>query len=152
GQPMNQMARVQVASVQTLWSRMRGGKEPPHADIVFVDEAHHVPARTYRSIIEKYPDAQIIGLTATPCRRDGRGLGNVFEEMVEGPQVADLIAQGYLVKTKVFAPSRPDLIGVRTRHGDYVETDLAERMDRPELIGDIVSHWCRLAESRRTVV
>jgi superfamily II DNA or RNA helicase len=121
GEPMNAMAGVQVASVQTLWSRMRRDHEPPHADILFIDEAHHVPAQTYRSIIDAYPDAQIIGLTATPCRRDGRGLGSVFDELIEGPQVADLIKQGYLVGTKVYAPSRPNLAGVHVRHGDYVE-------------------------------
>ena len=70
GEAMNQMAAVQVASVQTLWSRhTRRGFELPHADIVFVDEAHHVRARTYKQILESHPDAQIIGLTATPCRR-----------------------------------------------------------------------------------
>jgi superfamily II DNA or RNA helicase len=152
GEPMNAMAGVQVASVQTLWSRMRRDHEPPHADILFIDEAHHVPAQTYRSIIDAYPDAQIIGLTATPCRRDGRGLGSVFDELIEGPQVADLIKQGYLVGTKVYAPSRPNLAGVHVRHGDYVEHELAARVDQPKLVGDIVSHWHRHADRRKTVV
>ena len=76
--------------------------------MVVIDEAHHVTARTYRQkILKRYPDARIIGLTATPCRRDGRGLGSDFEELIEGPQVDDLIQQGYLVGTKVFAPSTP---------------------------------------------
>jgi hypothetical protein len=52
----------------------------------------------------------------------------------------------------VFAPSTPNLKGIHTRHGDYVESELAERVDRPELVGDIVSHWHRLAERRKTVV
>jgi superfamily II DNA or RNA helicase len=72
--------------------------------------------------------------------------------MVECPQIPDLIKLGHLVPTKVFAPSNPDLSGVHTRHGDYVEAELADRMDRAELIGDIVSHWHRLAEHRKTVV
>ena len=154
GEPTNAMCGVQVASVQTLWSRSFRSKslELPPAEIVFIDEAHHVRARTYKAIIEKYPDAKIIGLTATPCRRDGRGLGNVFDALVEGPQVPELIAQGFLVGTKVFAPSKPDLKGVHTRQGDYVERELAERMDKIELVGDIVSHWHRLSERRKTVV
>ena len=87
GDSMNQMARVQVASVQTLWSRcMRGNQDLPPADIVVIDEAHHVRARTYRKIIESYPDATLIGLTATPCRRDGRGLGGTFKTMIERPR------------------------------------------------------------------
>ena len=154
GEPTNAMAGVQVASVQTLWSRSIRSKclDLPPANIVFVDEAHHVRARTYQLILAAYPNAQIIGLTATPCRRDGRGLGNVFDALIEGPQVPELIAQGFLVGTKVFAPSKPDLKGVHTRQGDYVERELAERMDRAELVGDIVSHWHRLSERRKTVV
>ena len=153
GESMDRMRGVQVASVQTLHSRcIRGSQDLPPANIVFVDEAHHCPARSYRTIIERYPAAKIIGMTATPCRRDGHGLGGIFERMVECPQISDLIKLGYLVPTKVFAPSKPDLSGVHTRHGDYVEAELADRMDRAELIGDIVSHWHRLAEHRKTVV
>jgi DNA repair protein RadD len=153
GEPLDLMKAVQVASVQTLWSRcMRGGRELPHADIVFIDEAHHCRARTYRKIIESYPDAKIIGMTATPCRRDGRGLGSTFSALIECPQVEELIDLDYLVKTKVYAPSTPDLKGVHVRQGDYVEHELADRLDRPELVGDIVSHWHRLAGRRKTVV
>ena len=123
---MNAMCGMQVASVQTLWSRcFRQDKELPPAHVVFVDEAHHCPARTYRQILEAYPAAQIMGMTATPCRRDGRGLGNIFDTLLEGPQVADLIEQGFLVGTKVYAPTKPDLKGVHTRHGDYVESEIA---------------------------
>jgi DNA repair protein RadD len=83
GHPVDRMRGVQVASVQTLWSRcMRGKTDLPPADIVVIDEAHHCRARTYRKIVESYPNAKIIGLTATPCRRDGRGLGSTFKTMV----------------------------------------------------------------------
>ena len=71
--------------------------------------------------------------------------------MIEGPQVAELIAGGYLVRTRVYAPVDPDLRGVRTVAGDYNEGQLAERMDRPDLIGDIVTHWHKYGERRKTV-
>jgi DNA repair protein RadD len=144
---------VQVASIQTLWSRAMRTKrmELPPADLLIVDEAHHCPAETYRKIIAAYPQAVLIGLTATPCRGDGRGLGGIFDRIIECPQVADLIAEKYLVKTRVFAPTNPDLKGVQTRTGDYVETQLAERMDRKDLIGDIVTHWHKFGGRRRTV-
>ena len=77
---------------------------------------------TYRKIIASYPDAVLLGLTATPCRGDGRGLGGIFETMIECPQVPDLIKLGFLVPTRTYAPIDPDLRGVHTRHGDYVET------------------------------
>jgi DNA repair protein RadD len=145
---------VQVASIPTLHARaVRSSTiELPPADLVIVDEAHHARARTYRRILESYPDAAILGLTATPCRSDGRGLGDVFDGLVVCPSVADLTAAGYLVPTRVFAPSRPDLTGVRIDHGDYAEAQLAERMDTGKLVGDIVTHWLKLARGRRTVI
>jgi DNA repair protein RadD len=93
------------------------------------------------------------GLTATPCRGDGTGLGATFDgRIVLDPSVAELIADGFLVGTRVYAPSAPDLEDVPIARGDYVEKELAERVDKPELTGDIVSHWRRLAERRPTVV
>ena len=84
---------VQVASIRTLWARaMRANRmELPSADLLIIDEAHHCPANTYRKIIDAYPQAVLIGLTATPCRGDGRGLGGIFDRIVECPQVADLM-------------------------------------------------------------
>src|SRR6476620_1984786 len=67
------------------------------------------------------------------------------------PQVADLIAQGYLVRTHVYAPVNPDLKGVRTVAGDYVESQLAERMDTDRLVGGIIEHWHKFGKRRRTV-
>ena len=123
GEPMNQMARVQVASVQTLWSRcMRGNADLPLADLVVIDEAHHVRARTYRRIVESYPNAKVIGLTATPSRRSRPR--RHLQGNVETPQIEELIELGYLVKTRVYAPSTPDLRGVRVRQGDYIEAEL----------------------------
>ena len=144
---------VQVAAVQTLTARaMRSERmAKPPADLLVIDEAHHCPANTYRAIIDAYPEALLLGLTATPCRGDGRGLGGIFETLIECPQVADLIQQGYLVKTRVYAPVQPDLKGVRVQAGDYNEAQLAERMDRPKLVGDIATHWFKYGERRRTV-
>ena len=114
---------VQVASIQTLWSRaMRTDRMPlPASDLLIIDEAHHCPANTYRRIIESYPTAVLVGLTATPCRGDGRGLGGIFETIIECPPIAELIEQKFLVRTRVYAPVDPDLKGVQTRQGDYVE-------------------------------
>jgi hypothetical protein len=96
------MERVQVASIQTLTARaVRTDRmQLPPADMVVIDEAHHVVAETYRKIIELYPNAILLGLTATPCRADGRGLGGVFNVLIEAPQVPALIKLGYLVPTK----------------------------------------------------
>jgi superfamily II DNA or RNA helicase len=146
------LERVQVASIQTLWVRTQNGSiELPPADLLWIDECHHCPAMTYRKIIEAYPNAILLGTTATPCRGDGRGLGGIFEDIIETPQVAELVKQKHLVGTKVYAPVDPDLRGVETRQGDYVESQLDERMNRDALVGDIVEHWHKYAERRKTV-
>ena len=153
GTQQRPLEAVQVAAIQTLHRRAihSDAMQLPPADLLVIDEAHHCPANTYRKIIDAYPNAVLLGLTATPCRGDGRGLGGIFEVLIECPQVADLIAQGHLVKTRVYAPVNPDLKGVRTVAGDYNEGQLADRMDRPQLIGDIITHWDRFAERRKTV-
>ena len=86
------LERVQVASIPTLHRRtfQSDAMHLPPADLVFVDECHHAPAKSWRAIIEAYPKATILGATATPCRGDGRGLGGIFETMIEAPQVAEL--------------------------------------------------------------
>jgi DNA repair protein RadD len=147
---------VQVAAIATLWVRaIRTDKiKLPPADLIVIDEAHHAPARTYQKIIELFPNATVIGCTATPCRGDGRGLGGIFTTLVETPQIATLIVQGHLVRSRVYAPVTDrnlDLKGVTVRNGDYAENELAERMDRAKLIGDIVTHWLKYGERRRTV-
>jgi superfamily II DNA or RNA helicase len=155
GWPARPGQPVQVASVQTLTARaIRGSSiELPPADLVIVDEGHHSMAETYRRIIDRYPSAVVLGLTATPCRKDGRGLGNIFEILIECPQVPELVRLGFLVPTVVYAPAEgPDLRGVRTQAGDYVESQLAERMNTVKLVGDVVTHWYRHGERRRTVV
>ena len=140
---------VQVGSVWTVHGRAirTSTIELPAADLIIVDEAHHSPARTYRSLLDSYPKATVIGITATPCRGDGRGLGDIFEMLIECPPVPELIKGGFLVGTKVYAPSRPDVSGIEIERGDYVERQLAERVDRPDLVGDIASHWHRLGEA-----
>src|SRR5262249_34594521 len=119
--------------------------------LVIPDEAHHGVAPTWRGILDEYQHATIIGLTATPQRSDGRGLGDIYQVLVEAPQIAELISLGCLVGTRVFAPYIPDLKGVRVERGDYAEGELALRMDKQQLVGDIVAEWLKRAARRTTV-
>jgi DNA repair protein RadD len=147
------MEAVQVASIDTLLVRgvRSTAMDLPPADLVIFDEAHRARGRTREHLIGLYPEAALLGMTATPCRGDGRGLGNLFDVMIEAPQVADLIVGGYLVKSRVYAPVNPDLKGVRVEKGDYVIEQLAGRMNTGGLVGDIVEHWHRYGENRPTV-
>lgn len=146
--------QMQVASIQTLWHRgvIRDRIELPPASLLVIDEAHRSMAKTYLHLIDAYSEALVLGLSATPCRKDGRGLGEVYEQMVSCPSLTELINEGYLVPTRFFAPSIPDLKGVKVRAGDYVEEQLAEKMDRPELVGDVIEQWALHGGNRKTVV
>jgi superfamily II DNA or RNA helicase len=118
---------------------------------VVIDEAHHARARTYQQIVDAYPDAIVLGLTATPVRYDGRGLGNIFERLIECPQIGELIQMDRLVKPRIYAPVRPDLRGVKIRAGDYVIPELSRRVNTDQMVGDVVLEWLRRSERRRTI-
>ncbi len=135
--------KVQVASVQTLVRRMH--KLPWRPDLIIIDEAHHAVAGSWRRVLAYYPEARVLGVTATPCRTDGLGLGEVFSDLVIGPSIADLTAQGFLTPTKIYAPPLSvDLSGVRSRGGDYAKDDLQKAIDRPAITGDAVAHYRRI--------
>ena len=140
---------IQIAGVQTLVNRL--DRLPPPQMIV-TDEAHHAVAGTWQNILERFPDAWQLGLSATPERLDGRGLKDRFDCIVKGPTTAELIARGFLSPYQYFAPGKPDMIGVRTSHGDFNRGDLSAMMDKPKLIGDVVEHYMRLASGKAGIV
>lgn len=143
-------ARVQVASVQTLMRRLSRITWTP--SLVIIDEAHHAAAGSWRQIIEHWPDAYRIGVTATPCRLDGRGLSEAFDQLVTGPSVADLVFWGFLSPARIYAPPVvADLSGVRRRAGDYANDQAAAAMDRPTVTGDAIAHYQRLAEGQQAI-
>jgi superfamily II DNA or RNA helicase len=138
---------VFIASVDTLYRR----PTVPPADVIYLDEAHFSLSPVFLKVLDKYSGVPVIGMTATPTRMSGEGLGEIFQVMVMGPTVEELTEQGHLVPTRVFAPSQPDLKGVRSSAGDYNQKELATVMDRAKLTGDIVEHWKKLASNRPTV-
>lgn len=140
---------VQIASVQTAVRR----KLPMKFDLIIIDEAHHALANSYREILLQYPEAKVLGVTATPCRTNGDGFENDFDKLVCGPSVNGLIKQGYLVAPKLYAsPLRADLTKVKMTGGDYNEKALAEILDNNHLVGGIVAQWQKRALDKRTVV
>jgi DNA repair protein RadD len=133
---------VQIASVQTLGRRI--AKMRYSFDLIIVDEAHHAVAGTWKRLIEAMPEARVLGVTATPVRSDGKGLSDVFDDLVIGPSVPTLIDMGFLVRPVVYAPPTAiDLSGVRRKGGDYDQRELATRMDKPTITGDAVSHYSK---------
>lgn len=139
--------QVQVASVQTLVKRLHHLKDSP--DLIVIDEAHHATAGTWRKILEAFPQSLILGVTATPIRSDGTGLGSeaggIFDELIVGPQIGELINLGYLVRPVVYAPAeRIDLSGINIVRGDYDIKQVVDRIDKPKITGDAVAHYARL--------
>lgn len=134
---------VQVASIQTLQRR-----PIPRFDIVVIDEAH----RWFEmlGIWMKAPDwasVPFVGLSATPWTK---GLGKFYDDLVQVTTTAELIEAGYLSPFRVYAPSHPDLSGVRTVAGDYHEGDLGEAMNQVALVADVVETWVKHGENRPT--
>ena len=141
------LAPVQVASVDTL--RSRG--IPFQPTLLVIDEAHRTQAKTYREIIQWCgPDVFILGLTATPQRTDGQGLGDTYEVMIVVATPQELVDAGFLVAPRLHAPGVPDMVGAKKAGGDYTGADSAARM--APLTGDIIATWKANARELRTLV
>ena len=143
-------APIQVASIDTA-----RGKDLGDFDLIIIDECHRALAAGYRDLVAKYPNAIVLGLTATPYRADGKGLGELFDDLVPIATPRELARMGFLVEPRIFTvpPSAlPDLSGVTKSGSDYNAEELESAVDTGKLVGDIVDHWLARAEGERTVV
>jgi DNA repair protein RadD len=135
---------VQVASVMSLARRLDRWREWAPTLIV-IDEAHHAAADTWKRILAAFPDADLLGLTATPRRLDGKPLDEFFDELIVGPPIGDLIDGGYLSAVTVFTPPRqPNLSKVKIRAGDYAVDQLSQVMSGGMIINGAVEEYQRL--------
>lgn len=142
GKPINSLPVV--GSIQTL---IRRDLQKPR--LLIIDEAHISKSSSVQQLIEKC-GCPVLGLTATPKRLDGKGLGDIYSEIVHCPDSSELVERGHLVPLRVYAPSLPDLSSTNIRAGDYLPEQVHTKM--VPLIGDIVSEWERLGSDRQTVV
>lgn len=153
---------VQVASVQTLIQRlnylMAVGWIP---DVIIIDEAHHATAGSWRKIINHFlelnPKLKVIGVTATPIRSDGQGLGTdfggIFDEMVSGPNPRWMMDEGFLVKAKVLSPPRQfDPSVLKKGKGDYNPKELSNLINKKTITGDVISHYKEICPGVPTIV
>jgi DNA repair protein RadD len=144
---------VQVASIQTAVRRL---DKIGQFDLIVFDEAHHCQAETWKKLIETQPKAKLLGVTATPVRADGKGLGiedgGCFDDLVVGPSIEELVNDGYLSPTRSFVPAqRLDLHGVRTQAGDYVASDVARVVDTADITGDAVEQYAKRADHQPAI-
>ena len=142
---------VQVASVQTLMSRLEKIPEAFRVfNLVIQDECHHLVAtNTFGKVYQRLGSPRLLGVTATPERADGKGLGEsaggLFQTLLEVIGVRELIDEGYLSDYRVYAPpSQIDLSAIKTKMGDFDKQALADQVDKPQIVGDAVSHYARI--------
>ena len=150
-------AKAIVASIQTVARRGM-----PDCDLIVIDEAHGVAgSRDFRSVIIKLSAVPVIGLSATPF---SKGLGKhyselggaLFESMTVATSIQELIDDGFLVDCEIYAPSEPDMTGIKTSKNafgeiDWSDADIGRAVDKPQLVGDIVTHWLKLSNGLPTV-
>lgn len=148
GYPRSPM-QTSIASVQTLVRRLHGMPAPA---LLIIDEAHHATASQYQAIRDAWPKARILGVSATPSRTDGRGLGEVFDTLIIGPNIRTLIDAGHLAPVEVYAPPlKADLSGIHRSMGDLNVHESAAQMDKAVVTGDAVEHYQRLCAGRRAI-
>jgi superfamily II DNA or RNA helicase len=150
---------VQVASIDTLMIRVKKTPSKYKFKLLVFDEAHHVTSENkWGKAWELLGCPTTLGVTATPKRGDGIGLGaghgGIFEDMVIGPLVPDLIRMGMLINPKVYGcVNPPDMSGLKkNKDGDYNAQDIADRVDKPSITGSAVDHYKEICPGERAIV
>lgn len=142
-------APVHLGSVQTLLTR-----GPRNARLIVVDEAHRSASKTYLELFDLYPDATIIGLTATPERLDGRALDPPYNDILVIAKPSEMVARGYILEPSTWSAdlnATPDLSNVPISMGDYSMKAAARALNQPHLVGNIVDHWVKYALGLPTI-
>lgn len=148
---------IQIGSVPTMTRRLERWEDKDF-DIIIIDEAHHVKAKSYKKIIDFYPGAKILGVTATPYRLNGAGFHPEFDELIISASVAEFIKSGYLSEY-VYYSIKPtsDLQREIDRmkldfQGDYMEKEMMGVMDRDFIRARILSSYQKFANGKKGIV
>ncbi len=140
---------VTVGTVLTM-----GNRDLPAPDFLIVDEAHRSAAASYLKLFRRWPETYVVGLTATPQRTDGQGLGpEPYRDIVEGPSMPWLIENGYLSRYCIFAPpSDLNLRGIGSSGGDFVRSQAGERVIQSRIVGDAPKLYRQHVDGKRAMV
>lgn len=144
--------RVVVGSVQTLMRQKRLDQFPEDFfDTIIIDEAHHCISDSYQKVLKHFPDAQILGVTATPDRGDMQNLGQFFESLAYEYTLPKAIKEGYLTPIKALTiPLKIDMSSVSVQAGDFKASDIGTALD-PYLEG-IAEEMKKYCSDKKTVV
>lgn len=144
--------RIVVGSVQSLMREKRLKQfQKDYFDTIIVDEAHHCISDSYQRVMEYFPDANVLGVTATPDRGDMKNLGTVFESLAYEYTLPKAIREGYLSPIKaVTIPLQVDLTGVGMQSGDFKAGDLGTALD--PYLKSIAEEMKKYCMDKKTVV
>ena len=144
--------RVVVGSVQTLMREKRLGRFPAdYFNTIIIDEAHHCISDSYQRVLQHFPDAQVLGVTATPDRGDMRNLGQVFESLAYEYTLPKAIKEGYLSPIKALTlPLKIDMSGVGVQAGDFKAGDIGTALD--PYLHSIAEEMQKYCLDKKTVV
>lgn len=142
------MNYIEVGMVQTIARRLEKTIPPK---LIITDENHHSLAKSYKKVYDYFPNARLVGFTATPVRLNGGGLGEVNDVLVEGPKVQELIEWGNLAPFKYYAPEIVDTSKLKIRRGEYVAKDIEDLFQSRAIWGDVISHYKKLSEGKQAI-
>lgn len=135
------MSLCTVGMVQTVTRHIEQVNKP---SLIITDENHHCLASGYKRIYEAFPSVRCVGVTATPVRLNGGGLGEINDDLVIGPSARWLIEHNKLSPYDYYAPAVADLSGIRSRGGDYAAEDIEKALNKPHIYGDVIKYYKRL--------
>jgi len=139
-----------VASVKTLVKRL--DKLPPDwFDLLVVDECHHTPAGTWSKVLDHFSAARVLGVSATPCRQDGTGLGQWYQQLICGPSPQWLTDHNYLAPAEMFSPPGIDRGKIRQRMGEFIAGEASAMMRDGSIIGDSLALYRQHLDGRTAV-
>lgn len=148
---------IQLASVQTLSRRLDNWSDKAF-DFIIVDEAHHITADSYQKIIKAFPDAKLLGVSATPVRLSGEGFTGTFEELIVSPSVKWFIDNKYLSQYEYYsvAPTsfiQKEIDGIKKfSNGDYAESELERVCDNDRIRAQVVKTYLDFANDKKGIV
>jgi len=140
-------SRIRVESVFTEARRLDQHERPL---LLCLDEAHLARAASWEKCVRHY-NTWTLGLSATPCRLDGRSLGDVFGSMVQGITQKELTAMGRLAPFDYYAPCELDLSRVSKRAGEYSTDEVEDLVCTRTIYGDVLKSYQKFAAGRRTI-
>lgn len=156
GAEESRFCHIQVASVQTLvrrlqrWGRVR-------FEFVIIDEAHHTPSPTYMKILDTFSDSKLLGVTATPYRKDGWGFAHIFEKLIVSPDPIEFVKSGFLSDYDYYSvPYKSSIVqginSVPIEKGDFAEDSLVHLLDRRSIRTQVVESYIKYGCGKKTIV